>query len=286
VFAYNQSVDDSSCDFGPVGLRAELALRGLRFAGSRKLLTDRTDGAVPGVVFGEHSPGAHGNFHPASYAAIRSYPDWARRLEKVHTAYKRSRARADWAWKELDCANSSDALLMNIFCHPEVPAAASVRALFGLPAGQQPAFGVKPRTPLSSGRSDNAEVDMAIGSVLFEAKLTESNFQTARFALATRYRDFDTVFDADRLPCAGDTLRSYQLVRGALAAHASGGAFCVLADARRPDLLEAWFHVLCAVRLYDLRCRLQVVTWQELAAHVPADLQRFLAEKYGIVPAT
>jgi len=37
------------------------------------------------------------------------------------------------------------------------------------------------------------------------------------------------------------------------------------------------------VRLYDLRCRLKLLTWQELAGVVPGDLQEFLALKYGIV---
>ena len=271
-------------EFSGIGLRAELALRALRFAGPRKLLIDRTDGSIPGVVFGAHEAGAHGNFHPDSFAAIRNRPAWSRRLYKVHTAYKRSRARADWAWKELDCAHSSDALLMNIFCHPGVAAAAGVRALLGLPADEQPEFGVKPRTPLSNGRFDKTEVDMQCGTVLFEAKLTESNFQTARFDLATRYRDFEAVFYPDQLPRSGDKLLSYQLVRGVLAAHASDASFCVLADARRPDLIEAWYRVICTVRPCDLRCRLQVVTWQELAAHLPAGLQQFLEEKYGIFP--
>jgi hypothetical protein len=38
------------------------------------------------------------------------------------------------------------------------------------------------------------------------------------------------------------------------------------------------------VRPYDLRCRLKLLTWQELAKAVPCDLQDFLEVKYGIVP--
>jgi len=37
-----------------------------------------------------------------------------------------------------------------------------------------------------------------------------------------------------------------------------------------------------AVRLVTLRCRLKLLTWQELAAVLPGDLQQFLAAKYGI----
>ena len=77
---------------------------------------------------------------------------------------------------------------------------------------------------------------------------------------------------------------SYQLIRNVLAAHAHGCSFCVVHDERRPDLREAWFSVMAAVKNAALRCRLKVMTWQELAALLPADLQEFLDQKYGIAP--
>lgn len=67
-----------------------------------------------------------------------------------------------------------------------------------------------------------------------------------------------------------------------LAARALNASFCVLADARRPDLIEAWYGTMRAVRPVDLRLRCKVLTWQELAAVVPPRLQAFLDEKYGI----
>lgn len=76
---------------------------------------------------------------------------------------------------------------------------------------------------------------------------------------------------------------SYQLIRNVLAAYATGSSFCVLHDERRPDLREAWFEVMAAVKDAYLRTRLKVLTWQELAALVPGDLQEFLDPKYGIV---
>jgi hypothetical protein len=78
---------------------------------------------------------------------------------------------------------------------------------------------------------------------------------------------------------------SYQLIRNVLAAHAGGESFCVIHDGRRPDLREAWFRVLAAVRSAALRVRLKVLTWQELAPLLPEDLQQFLDWKYGIVAA-
>jgi len=77
--------------------------------------------------------------------------------------------------------------------------------------------------------------------------------------------------------------RSYQLIRNVLAAYAEGARFCVIADERRPDLKEAWFRVMAAVRCAEMRTRCLMLTWQELAACVPAELRRFLELKYGIV---
>ena len=68
-------------------------------------------------------------------------------------------------------------------------------------------------------------------------------------------------------------------IRGTLAAYATGCSFCVFCDARRRDLIEAWYRVMRAVRLFELRCCLKLFTWQEPAAVVPHDLQRFLAAK-------
>jgi hypothetical protein len=85
---------------------------------------------------------------------------------------------------------------------------------------------------------------------------------------------------------SSDTVRSgyasYQLIRNVLAAHAEQCSFCVVHDHRRPDLREEWFQVMAAVRSAELRTRLKVLTWQELAAFLPESLQAFLDRKYGI----
>jgi hypothetical protein len=268
-----------------IQLRTELSLRSMRFASAYGLLHERTDGHVPAILFGRDDSGRHGNFHPDSYRSIGANPAWSRRLEKVHTAAKRMRARSDWPWKELDCSNSSDALLMNIFCYPAVMNERRIHALLGAEASVQPEFGFKPRVPLQLGKKDNTEVDMKIGDLLVEAKLTESDFQWATPKLLSRYRDLESVFDLLALPTRNGKYGGYQLIRGALAAYASGGSFCVLCDARRPDLMEVWFQVLRAVRDSELRSRLKFLTWQELASALPTDLKAFLALKYGILAA-
>ena len=197
-------------------------------------------------------------------------------------------------------------------------------------------FGWKARVPLRNGRFDRTEVDMRLGGLLVEAKLTESDFQTCKAAVAESYRDFDEVFERERLPRVelstgrrreaaefpedysqeGESLidltdartaqefagtaaagrasagcgeaceagyAGYQLIRNVLAAHAQGCSFCVIHDERRPDLREAWFEVMAAVKPAALRVRLKVLTWQELAVVLPEDLQDFLDVKYGIV---
>ena len=255
----------------------------MRFAAKHGLAYERTDGEVPSIIFARGEQVGHGNFHARAYEAILGNAEWARRLKKVHTAHKRVRARADWQWMELDCANSSDALLMNVFCYPGVMESAGVRALLGVAVGAVPEFGVKPRTPLHGGKRDSTEVDMRVGDLLVEAKLTESDFQTARLSLIERYRDLEVVFESDELPVRNGRVLGYQLIRGTLAAYASGCSFGVVCDARRPELVEIWYAVMRAVRSCELRCRLKLLTWQELAGVVPGELREFLAEKYGVV---
>jgi hypothetical protein len=148
--------------------------------------------------------------------------------------------------------------------------------------GSVPDFGFRARVPLTSGKFDRTEVDMQIGDLLIEAKLTESDFQRAPKAVVHAYRDFSAVFEDEDLPQTAGNYNSYQLIRNILAAHASGCAFCVLTDARRPELIEAWYAVMKCVRAVDLRLRCKVFTWQELAKALPRRLREFLGEKYGI----
>ena len=175
---------------------------------------------------------------------------------------------------------------MNIFCHPETLKMANVQALLAVDREAEAVFGYKPRIALMSGRRDTTEIDFKLGSLLIEAKLTESDFQVVPVRLVERYRDFETVFDSDLLDIQNGHVRSYQLLRGILALDSAGHErFCVLCDARRPDLIEAWHRVMIAVRPFELRSRLQLLTWQELAQHLPAEVQEFLYEKFGIFSA-
>ncbi len=184
---------------------------------------------------------------------------------------------------ELDSCNSSDALLMNIFCHPRVSRNGEAIALLGVEAGAMPYFGYRAKVPLTSGGFDRTEVDMQLGNLLVEAKLTETDFQRADKRVLAKYCDFLDVFDDEQLPQTDGHYLSYQLLRNVLAAHALHCSFCVLLDARRPDLKEAWYAVMRCVKPVELRTALRVLTWQELARTLPQKLQAFLAVKYGIL---
>ena len=154
--------------------------------------------------------------------------------------------------------------------------------MLGTEVGDLPQFGFKPRIPLTSGYVERTEIDMKLGPVLFEAKLTESDFQTQKAAIVEGYRDLKEVFDCRKLARRGQEYVSYQLLRNVLAAYALNLSFCVLLDARRPDLREQWYAVMSCVRPMDLRTRCKVLTWQELTNFLPQALQRFLDSKYGI----
>ncbi len=228
-------------------LRRELSARNQAFARQRKLLHVESCGAVPVVVYQPHeNQTRHGNFADKSYAAIVSHALWQKRLGKTHAQARTSLPRGERAWKELDSCNSSDALLMNIFCYPGVAGSASVASLLGVESSLAPEFGFKARVPLTNGQVDRTEVDMRLGDLLLEAKLTESSFQTKELAAVRAYRDFRKVFNATLLPKAGGNFLSYQLIRNVLAAYAHDCSFCVLLDTRRPDLLESWYGVMRA----------------------------------------
>ena len=313
-------------------LRTELALRNRLRARSHPHV--ESYGGNPVVVYAPED-GCHGNFYPPAYTAITTHPQWMRRFDKIH-AQGRSLPKPlldpKRKWRELDSCMSSDALLMNVFCAPEVISSPVVRRMMGIDNECDPIFGWKARVPLKNGRADRTEVDMSWDNLLVEAKLTETDFQCREAHIVEGYRDLDEVFDRDLLPrvqirmrrrreavelaeeftqeweppCEGAEevarafqaeiesradaeqpwlpgFASYQLIRNVLAAHATGASFCVIHDARRPDLREAWFSVMRAVKNAEMRIRCKALTWQEIVSLLPEGLCDFLDVKYGLV---
>jgi restriction endonuclease-like protein len=283
-------------------LRREICARNAVLSEKNGLAHVQSYGAVPITVYEPAIDGRHhGNFYSPSYRAILKRKEWARRLQKVHTQARSSLPQAARRWRELDSCTSSDALLMNVFCCPAVCGNKAVTGMLGTESCDVPEFGYRPRirlwartanddTLLQSGkvmkpRFDRTEIDMRLGRLLVESKLTENDFQTAPASFVTNYQDLEEVFDVESLPRSGECFISYQLIRSVLAAYSNDSTFCVMLDERRPDLMQSWHLVMGAVRTASLRTRCKVLTWQELSTALPRGLRRFLEVKYGIVAA-
>ncbi len=171
-------------------LRRELGARSRRWARAHV----ESYGNPPVVVFLPEET-RHGNFFDASYAAILARPEWMRRFNKIHAQGRAlPRAESGRRWREFDSSMSSDALLMNVFCAPEVARrvaeSGAVRNAFGVGEDATPEFGWKARVPLKNGRFDRTEVDMRFGSLLVEAKLTEGDFQVCKASRDRRLSRF------------------------------------------------------------------------------------------------
>lgn len=274
----------SDCPFISAGtLRQELSARNASYARLAFLPHALSYGHTPIVVYRQSDCGRfHGNFIAASYRAILKRPEWHRRLQKVHTQASHSLPKEDCVWRELDSCTSSDALLMNIFCYPRVTKNRELALCLGTEVDDVPKFGFMPRVPLVREFVERTEVDMKLGKVLFEAKLTESDFQVQSPEIVEQYRDLAEVFDCGKLPKRGNKYVSYQLLRNVLAAYALDLEFCLLLDARRPDLLEQWYRIIRSIRSGILQTRCKVLTWQELSRYMPPALIDFLDVKYGI----
>ena len=132
-------------------------------------------GSVPSVVYAEDETGQHGNFLPASYRRIMQQPGWKARLAKVYTGSRFLPRTTDRTRRELECANSSDALLMNIFCYPGILHRSALCSLLGIEPGLHPTFGFRPRIPLRERAID----------------INVSNVTRARRSIETAYISFE-----------------------------------------------------------------------------------------------
>jgi len=262
-------------------LRTELNARAQRYAQNHSFRSYQSLGHPPTILFSSDSEHQfHANFLPATYRAILADPQWAVRLTKPHQRKKAlPPERRDRAC-ELDSCTSSDALLMNIFCHPDF--CPSNSPMFPGTSGLRPEFGAPGNVQLTSGASDITEIDLRIGGILCEAKLCEADFTQAPASRLRTYAAFSELFDDAALPRAKSDYDCYQLLRNVMAAAQHDCSFRLLIDRRRADLLDFWKRISAAIRHPIVKERCAVVFWQELAAFAPPDLRGFLSEKYGI----
>ena len=239
-------------------------------------------GPTPTRLFETYADGTrHGNFVNASYQAICAEPAWHARTQKSHSQAQALPTEKRPSARELDSCNSSDALLMNCFCYPGA-AERAIAALLPSVSYSTPEFGVHGEVALVDGERDTTEIDMRIGSAIFEAKLTERDFTSRPKSHVERYGRLSEVFQVGTLPQTSDEYRGYQLIRNVLAANQHGWVFYVICDGRRPDLLREWWAVNSAIRDAQLRARCGFLLWQEVARMCPSPLAAFLAQKYGL----
>ncbi len=264
-------------------LRKELADRAERFAITHGLTYYRSCGKDPTILFpGEATTSRHGNFNDESYAAILANKSWADRLKKPHSQRRALPENRREDAKELDSSNSSDALLMNCFCYPEAAERILRDCLRMTPSGLVE-FGVGGNVPRLNGKPDKkTELDMRVGDIVCEAKLTELNFKSKCAKVVEAYRDLDDMFDPSLLQPIDGKYENYQLIRNVLAAAAHAYHLVLICDGRRPDLLHQWWTIHAAIRCPDLRARTHFLLWQEVAEACPAPLREYLREKYGL----
>ncbi|MCD5401318.1 hypothetical protein LR013_01810 [candidate division NPL-UPA2 bacterium] len=126
------------------------------------------------------------NFYGPSYEAILENTGWRDRLCKPYTQFPQSFKKAvekdenlkHRSFKELASSNSSDALLMNVFCCPTVKE--DIRSFFEIKGKPRLDFGKKFKNnggiPIPCEKR-STEIDCYVpGNLIIEAKLTENNF--------------------------------------------------------------------------------------------------------------
>ncbi len=209
------------------------------------------------------------NFQPEAYRNIQGR-EWANRLAKNHSHF-------DDGTKEMASSNSSDAVLMNVFCHPKIKVWKGVAQLTGINPDDIE-FGWNPGIETHDSPT---EIDMYSNNTIYEAKLTEKGFTEKNIGKVREvYPDFEDVFESSSLTENG-MVKHYQLIRNIIAAKKHDANFRLIIDYRRPDLLRYFLETVASVKSFELRKRCSFLTWQEIAQSTGRDLQEFLRMKYG-----
>ena len=212
------------------------------------------------------------SFHEMTYQNILSNEDWEKRTKKIHSHFNDGTL-------EMQSSNSSDALLMNIFCYPEFQQWKGPTQLLSIDSNSEIEFGWNPKFD-NENIGHPTEIDAKIGNHIFEAKLTEESFTTKTKDVVRRYGDFNTVFDEDLLLNNDGNINNYQLVRNILTAYKYNFDFTVLLDESRIDLIREFLNVIKAVRISNLKKKIGFLTWQELSDVCGKKLKDYIISKY------
>jgi hypothetical protein len=213
------------------------------------------------------------NFLNSSFQNIERNSELKPRLNKTHSNIKKT--------YEMQSSNSSNALLMNVFCHSKISKWKGIRDLFRV-KDVKPIFGYKPGIPLKNGKRDRTEIDLVLADIFVEAKLTESDFKVKDFETVANYHGFEDVFHPEKLPKTDKSFLNYQIIRNLLAAYHFEKRHILICDGRRGDLIKSYYDVVKCVRSVGIRKRCDVIFWQDIWERVGKDIKEFLSEKYGI----
>ena len=210
---------------------------------------------------------------PASFDAIRKNAAWLSRTQKPHQNLPGE--------KEIQSSNSSDALLMNIFCHPKLISWEGVVDVLGFKP-ENPTFGFKALVEKKGTDGDKTEIDMVIGNYFIEAKLTEANFTKKNVVEVNKYGKLDQHFHSNCLPIQNGCYQNYQIIRNLLAAIQHKKQHLLLCDERRPDLARSYMEMVCCLRGQHIRKTCRVVFWQEVQRSCGKNLGLFIQSRYGL----
>jgi hypothetical protein len=248
-------------------LKQDIRKYALSFATRRSLPVDDTHASA--LIFCNLDD----SFHPESLNNIRRTPDWNARTRKAHQNVT--------GVLEMQSSNSSDALLMNIFCHPSIQQWAGVRKVLGNDMATI-AFGVHGAVQINKGQTDTTEIDMVLPGIFCEAKLTEADFTHKRPEIVESYDGLQETFHSEALPRVGTDYDNYQIIRNLLAAKQHDRDHILLCDERRPDLVRRYMTTVSCLRDIEGRKRCRVIFWQEIVEACGGALRKWIKEKYGI----
>jgi len=215
------------------------------------------------------------NFNKDSFDNIHKNNDWKSRLAKRHTHFP------DQNIYEMQSANSSDALLMNIFCHPQFTKWIGPKKLLKIEKYDDITFGWNPIFK-NENPKQRTEIDLKINNtdIIIEAKLTESDFTSKEIDYVERYEKIFTVFDKNQLKITNGKYENYQLIRNILAAKKYNSQFILLIDETRIDLIRHFYETINAVKDINLVNNLRFITWQEITELTGISLKEYIENKY------
>jgi hypothetical protein len=209
------------------------------------------------------------SFNPKTFAHISMRNEFKKRLNKVHPKVPNC--------KEMQSSNSSDALLMNFFAHPDIKEWKSMRNLISINQSDNIEFGWNPE--FENEKNHKTEIDMKIGDSIFEAKLTEKDFTKKDLQIVLAYSNVENIIDLTVLT-TDDIVSNYQLIRNLLTAEKYGFRFNLLIDESRSDLVREFYKVKSAIKDKSLSDKFNFLTWQEISNSVGIGLKNYITEKY------